>query len=409
MVQLHETIDDIQKGVDLEAQQMKNLDPLKLQNMMESVRSTVENIRVHQQNLERDYSRVQVYCKDLQLRPLDDEKLNLIQEVYVMHESEYIPELTKWDRYVRDAVIYFSDSKGQLFLSFKSRIRSIAHYQSLVASVNPLIDNLQSAIKSQSDALMQLLHVHRMGPAWGATLVEIVRRKEYVKIFIQKAKLMAEILSQYRSLEQKRRETFKAEIIKYIPTGLVSGMDDPTPFCEVSISNTKDNLPNITIEDINLFEHLVSRLKASNTSEYGSKLTSDSISKLHVTMIKMLPQIEEISMEFDRIVYKTGLISKLKQSDEDHRKNSITSRPSTSFSPKLGRANPTVDENIKAYETRIRSLERLLQENYHKNSDSGSNYEKFQMLLSAEKAENEKCKQELARLKDENQKVAKLD
>ena len=257
MGQLQETIDDIRRGLEEETRERQTFNPTKLQAMIDSVRETVEKIKAHHQLLERDFSRVQPYCRDIQLGSADDGKIAAIEGVYNLHETEYIVDLTKWDRFVRDAVIHFSDSKvfksnkGQLFNAYKIRMQAISHYQSLIASINPSIDALQIAIKSQSDALMQLLHVHRMGPAWGATLVEIVRRKEYVKLFIQKAKEMADILAQFRLMEQKRRETFKAEIMHYIPAGLVKGMDDSPPYCEVSLSNTKDTLPNIGMDDIN--------------------------------------------------------------------------------------------------------------------------------------------------------------
>ena len=254
MSQLQETINDIKQGFDQEMQEKQNYNSSKLQSMIDSVKDTVERIKSHNQIMDRDYVRVQPYCKDIQYGSLEDDKISAIESVYNLHETEYLPELTRWDRFVRDAVIHFSDSKGQLLNAFKLRMQSISHYQSLIASVNPSIDALQTAIQGQSDALMQLLHVHRMGPAWGATLVEIVRRKEYVKLFIQKAKEMADILSQFRLMEQKRRETFKSEIMHYIPSGLISGMDDSPPYCEVSLSNTKDTLPNIGIEDVTGFK-----------------------------------------------------------------------------------------------------------------------------------------------------------
>jgi hypothetical protein len=63
-------------------------------------------------------------------------------------------------------------------------MQAISHYQSLIVTITPTITSLSDALKVQSDALLQLLHVHRMAPAWGATLVEIVRRKEYVNVIM---------------------------------------------------------------------------------------------------------------------------------------------------------------------------------------------------------------------------------
>lgn len=72
----------------------------------------------------------------------------------------------------------------------KARMIDISRFQTEMASLPTTITALNSALDSQSEAFLQILHIHRMAPAWGATLVEIVRRKEYTKFFIQKAKEM---------------------------------------------------------------------------------------------------------------------------------------------------------------------------------------------------------------------------
>ena len=72
-------------------------------------------------------------------------------------------------------------------------------------------------------AFSQLLHVHRIAPSWGTALIEIVRRKEYLKTFFAKATEMAEILGKFRLLEEKRRENFNNEISRYLPNGMIKG------------------------------------------------------------------------------------------------------------------------------------------------------------------------------------------
>ena len=176
----------------------------------------------------------------------------------------------------------------------------------MIASVAPTISSLVNAVNMQSEAFLQLLHVHRMAPAWGATLVEIVRRREYVRIFLQKAKDMADVLNQFRAHEQKRRDTFTNEILRYIPHGLISGLDEPPPYCEISVSNTKDSLPNIRPEDIMAFEKMVSTIRTSQIAG-DPNTASDAISKLQATMLKMAPQVENVQLEFDKIIAKSSI------------------------------------------------------------------------------------------------------
>ena len=81
-------------------------------------------------------------------------------------------------------------------------------------------------------------------------MIEIVRRKEYLNTFYVKAKEMAEVLVKFRMLEQKRRENFSNEIYRYLPNGLIKGLDDTLPTSDIKILNAVDNLPDITLLDI---------------------------------------------------------------------------------------------------------------------------------------------------------------
>lgn len=60
----------------------------------------------------QDSSRVYSTCQDILSSPSQAEnRLQAVESLYAIHSQEYIPEITKYDRYVRETVIYFSDSK----------------------------------------------------------------------------------------------------------------------------------------------------------------------------------------------------------------------------------------------------------------------------------------------------------
>lgn len=249
--QLAESMEDIKIGCEQSTLEITGIDFPKLEELMENTRDVIHKLESRQQTLERDAARVESQCRELdQSEDKSEQKILAIEQLYKIHTTDYIPDITKCDRYIRETVLYFSDSKQHLTQVLKTKLQEISHYQSMIASLSPTISNLPNALNGQSEALLQLLHVHRMAPAWGATLVEIVRRKEYVRIFLQKAKEMADILSQFRAQEQRRRDTFKTEIARYLPQGLINGLEDSPPYCEISVSNTKDALPNLVLDDI---------------------------------------------------------------------------------------------------------------------------------------------------------------
>ena len=178
------------------------------------------------------------------------DSINALDHLFDIHKSEYLPEITDHDRVIRDALTHLSNCRSNLTHILISRLQTISNLQSSIATINPSLTTLTSTITSHGQAFAQLLHVHRMAPAWGAALVECLRRKEYVRVFLQKASEIADILSKFRAQEERRRNNFKGEISRYIPAGLIAGLDDKPPYCEISVSHTKDNLPNISREDI---------------------------------------------------------------------------------------------------------------------------------------------------------------
>ena len=64
-----------------------------------------------------------------------------------------------------------------------------------------------------------------------------------------KATELAEALSQFQSNEQKRRDTFKSDVVGYLPFA-IRGIEDAIPYCEVTARSNIDNLPDITRQDV---------------------------------------------------------------------------------------------------------------------------------------------------------------
>ncbi|KAJ1549021.1 oligomeric, coiled-coil, peripheral membrane protein [Cladochytrium tenue] len=132
--------------------------------------------------------------------------------------------------------------------------------------------------------------------------------------------------------EEKRRDNFKGEIVRYLPNKLVTGLDDKVPSWEIQVSNTKSNLPDISRVDLTDFERLVNNLRAAmndvdpsasglrGSQSSGGVPSNDSISKLQATLLKTLPQIDAIIPDFDRILIKAGLCERATKLEEENAK-----------------------------------------------------------------------------------------
>ncbi|KAJ3411326.1 hypothetical protein HDV05_002390 [Chytridiales sp. JEL 0842] len=420
VAEVADIIKTIKTGTNTEMHQPVDIDFQKLEGFIMDVTEMVQQIDGKRQLLERDFSRVELTVRDIPRNPAQaPDKMNAIDHLHEIHRNEYLVDITENDHRIRETVTHFVSSKIHLTHLIISRLQTISHLQSSIASVSPLLTKLTSTLTSQSQAFGQLLHVHRMSPAWGAALVECVRRKEYVKVFLQKASMLAEVLAKFRIQEEKRRENFKNEILRYLPTGLIKGLEDRPPYCEISVSNTSDSLPNLTREDLAEFEKRVMQIR-TNMMESDSQVKpaasmtggnpSDSISKLQATMLKMASQVDGIATEFDRILLRSGVSDKAARLEEENARlraelaSVMGSRHAglvagVSISPNVNSGIPgspgtirrqltarasvgglsennsqsdlaKAEETIKAYEHRIRNLEALLQKNYHNQMSS---------------------------------------
>ncbi|KAI8924046.1 hypothetical protein BC831DRAFT_467737 [Entophlyctis helioformis] len=350
-------------------------DAARLESLIGIGQDIVSRMEARQLVLERDLLRVEAALADMRANPSpeSEDRFQALQHLYDIHCTEYIPEMTRHDRQVRETVVFFSDYKANLTYAIRTRLLAVAQHQSSIAMVPQELAAVTSALNSQSQAFMQLLHVHRIAPAWGAALVEIVRRKEYVKVFVSKAREMADVLSRFKAQEERRRENFRAEIARYLPNGVVQGLDDLLPACEISVSNTKDSLPQLGRDDIIAFEQLVASIRGNQDPKSAS--SSDAVSKLQATMVKMSSQVDSIAVDFEKIVAKTGFSERLSRLEDENAKlkaeiAELRTTGSSSQSTALDRHQHANDhmakqeDTIRAYEMRIKNLEQLLHQNY---------------------------------------------
>ncbi|TPX52556.1 hypothetical protein SeMB42_g01328 [Synchytrium endobioticum] len=418
---LTETMSSIRERTESEMRQPIDVDLPKLESLWASVREMVARADQKRQIFARDLTRVEGILRQMfnggsELQASD--KLLALEHLAKIHRDEYVPETIKADWYIRENVIYFRNSKEHASTQMISRLQSISSIQSSIAAATTLLNTLNTTLSAQSTAFAQLLHVHRMPSAWGATLVEIVRRREYSKVFLSRAKEMAELLSKFRAQEERRRENFKAEIGMYLPSGLIRGLDDKPPYCEISVSGTKDGLPSLNREDISDFEKLVSSIRMSihepTTGPAGSTSSApDAVTKLQATMVRMSPQVDGTATEFDRILAKSSLGEAVRHIDDENARlrgeiiktgsNSVTTSPSLSRRPGIVKSlsiGPTdgdlarAEETLKAYEKRIKSLELSLRDAYQAS--------RSQVESSGGKT-NVGVEEEMAQIRKENQ------
>lgn len=265
------------------------------------------------------------------------ESLGQLAEVY---KIDYIAASRQSDEMLREKLGIFISAKRSQTANLISQLMHISKLQSTIASIPPSLANLDDALRKRDADFSQLVYVQRIPIAYGALVVEIVRRREYAKLLLQKSQQWAEVMSRFRQMEQRRRDSFRTEVAKFVPV-VVPGLDDAPPFCEINALNTRDRLPPFTREHVAEFERLVNQLSVglggqgsegteshvlgadlsmAGASSISGESNQDALSKLRVTLVKMTAQMDVMGGEFDRILEKSFLTEKIQRLEEDNAK-----------------------------------------------------------------------------------------
>lgn len=151
-------------------------------------------------------------------------------------------KLSKYEARIRASVDELIESKRESVSEFFKNMKIVSEIQSL-------IQDMEQQSKMASDRLYQfkktygkndLEYVRQISFAYGALLIEIVRRKEYARVLTKNSNLLADVLAGYRLDEEKRREKFRREVIKLLPFQLL-GFDKASPQSEITLHGMNNN------------------------------------------------------------------------------------------------------------------------------------------------------------------------
>ncbi|KAJ3240106.1 oligomeric, coiled-coil, peripheral membrane protein [Chytriomyces hyalinus] len=485
-IQIADTVRNLKAGTEMEVNHDLDVDFEGLSNLLKSAQANLSTLQQTLNLLTRDYNRVQSILQDIKSRAsqssnsssfsnmassitstfkdgiIPQQTLTALEGLQEIHQTEYIPALQSTDQNIRASLTATSTSYMHASSALRTRLHAISHLQSSIElTIAPSLLKLTNQKTSLIKAFGQLLHVHRMPAAWGAVIIEVVRRREFRRVFLARWELFVSCLGRLADLERKRRDGFEVEIGRYLPredssgstpsastanvnastsTGIgvskskviVKGLDDGIPKVDAKIVKGGDSLPNIGRNDVIEFELFIAQIRTAmndvdpsssipsanlamnssySSSARGGNPAADSISKLQATMTKMMPQMDTVSAEFDRLIARSGVCGdRIHKLEEDNarlkaelgqlRGTSMTrggsgngsiglqthSAPATNVAVSTSPSSLPVkmmgnrrvagqefdhsraEETIKAYETRIKTLEDLLQKSYHMGS-----------------------------------------
>ena len=98
--------------------------------------------------------------------------------------------------------------------------------------VNPLT-SLDSDLRTKA-AFPHLHRLHQLPFAYGAAVVEVVRRKEFATFLLEWTSRLAETLEKYISTERMRRQELKMDTLGHLPWTVTALEESMAPNVKVS-------------------------------------------------------------------------------------------------------------------------------------------------------------------------------
>lgn len=206
---------------------------------------------------------------------LDDTALTGIQQS--------TSELISLDEAVRECVRRLTADKNDIMAHSLTLLGDISGLQSDYADLAAGLASFDSDLHSNRvDGFKHLARLSNMLWAYGATVVEVVRRREFSKHFLAKSQALAEVMARVSARERKRRGKYRSDVAAQLPWE-VSGMDEAPPSLEIS-TKAHGSGPDLDRKEIEALLQLIEEIES--TLAQADQISGDTASGGHLVQVK---------------------------------------------------------------------------------------------------------------------------
>ncbi|KAF9061726.1 hypothetical protein BDP27DRAFT_1428649 [Rhodocollybia butyracea] len=218
-----------------------------------------------------------------------------------------LQELKQLDINLRDQLQLIVDVKNTFTRQATTAFRHISVLNNDMVQIPPALVALQASFRGKN-SFSHIQRLHNMLYAYGATVVEIVRRKEFARFFYQRAQNILDVMAKLSSSERKRRQVYRSEIHGQLPFD-TRGMDvDPVPMIDFSSSVGSDGESAYSLEraDVDGLLRVLDDLEEfSRSSNDGAALSA--VRECRSSLEKLVLKMDGLESGFDRIAERSLL------------------------------------------------------------------------------------------------------
>lgn len=220
-----------------------------------------------------------------------------------------LQELRQLDAAMRSAVESISDVKNAFTEQCLLALRQISLLNKDVVQLPPMMTALQASFRAKN-SFSHIQRLHNMLYAYGATVIEIVRRKEFARFFYQRAQVILEVMAKLSASERKRRQVYRGEIHGQLPFD-TKGIDDPVPAIDFSPTGGSDLESPYSLErsDVEDFLHILDELETYAHTRTDGTIALNFILETRTSLHKLIAKMDGLESGFDRIAERSLLSS----------------------------------------------------------------------------------------------------
>ncbi|PFH49900.1 hypothetical protein AMATHDRAFT_62171 [Amanita thiersii Skay4041] len=211
-------------------------------------------------------------------------------------------ELRQCDTSLRNELQYMTEVKNALTEQCITALRRVSQLNSDIVQLPPALVSLQASFRGKN-SFLHIQRLHNMLYAYGATVIEIVRRKEFSRFFYQRAQSILEVMAKLTANERKRRQVYRGEVHGQLPFD-TPGMDDPVPSIDFSPSGNPDPHYSLEREDVEGLLRLFDELEQSASSD---PLALKTLHDCRAALEKLVKKMDGLESGFDRIAERSLL------------------------------------------------------------------------------------------------------
>ncbi|KAF8218322.1 putative peripheral membrane protein [Mycena galopus ATCC 62051] len=227
-----------------------------------------------------------------------------VLEGHVPDPDGVLQELRQHDFALRQELQLIVHVKNAYTQQCIGALRSISVLNNDMIQIPPSLANLQSSFRGKN-SFAHLARLHNMLYAYGATVIEIVRRKEFSRFFYQRAQSILEVMAKLSASERKRRQVHRGEVHGQLPFE-TRGMEDPIPTIDFSPSGNLDASYSLEREDVDGLLRVLDDLE--NASRDANDLVAlAAVRECRAALDKLVVKMDSLESGFDRIAERSLL------------------------------------------------------------------------------------------------------